>query len=104
MEKPLELPSIFIFFRKTKLDRSGCRWSIGVGTRICVMHDPWLQDNRCGCVPSPKHTSVYSLSVCDLMSPDEHIWDFTRIEDLFPAKVAHVIVDRLFSNINLVDK
>jgi len=72
---------------------SGYRWSIGAVTRICVMHDPWLWDNHCGWPPSPQHTSVYSLSICDLMSWDEHIWDFSRIEDLFSAKVSRVIVD-----------
>jgi len=80
---------------------SGCRWSIGTGTRICVIHAPWLQDNHCAWVPSPQHTNVYSLFVCDLMSRDEHIWDFTEIEDFFSAGVSRVIDDTpLFQSIS----
>lgn len=54
--------------------------------------------------PSPQHTSVYSLSMSNLMNRDEHIWDFTKIEDFFPTKVSRVIVDTPLSESISVDQ
>ncbi|GAU28280.1 hypothetical protein TSUD_256080 [Trifolium subterraneum] len=45
----------------------GCRWRIGSGENIRVMHDPWLRGKVNKWVPSPQPTGLYQLSVRDLL-------------------------------------
>ncbi|KAK2450022.1 hypothetical protein QL285_009162 [Trifolium repens] len=53
----------------------GCRWSIGSGTSIRVMDDPWLRGNDGAWIPSPYTHDVY------------------KIESIFPLHVAKRILE-----------
>jgi hypothetical protein len=66
----------------------GCRWSIGSGTSIRVMDDPWLRGNDGAWIPSPYTRDAYNLRVSDLMVQNMKVWDKGKIESIFPLHVA----------------
>jgi hypothetical protein len=69
----------------------GRRWSIGDGTSIKVMGDPWLRDKGAW-LPSPQLQGVHSFTINDLMMPNVKVWDRVKIESLFPMHVATSIL------------
>ncbi|KAK2420530.1 hypothetical protein QL285_031245 [Trifolium repens] len=81
----------------------GCRWSIGSGTTIKVMGDPWLRGSDAW-TPSPQIQGVYNLNVSDLFIPNMKVWDKAKVESLFPLHVANNIVETPLINVIEEDK
>jgi hypothetical protein len=81
----------------------GCRWSIGSGTTIKVMGDPWLRGSDAW-TPSPQIQGVYNLNVSDLLIPNTKSWDKVKVESLFPLHVANNIVETPLLNVIEEDK
>jgi hypothetical protein len=65
----------------------GCRWQIGDGSKIKVMHEPWLRASQGCCL------NVYNLTVQQLLLPNMKRWNEDKISSLFPIDVAHDILD-----------
>jgi hypothetical protein len=82
----------------------GCRWSIGNGTSIKVMGEPWLRDKEQAWIPSPQVQGVYNLTVNDLMHPNMKLWDKPKIESIFNSYVAKSILDIPLFNLIEEDK
>ncbi|KAI5383973.1 hypothetical protein KIW84_071094 [Lathyrus oleraceus] len=61
----------------------GCRWSIGDGSHIMVMNEPWIQGKREGCLSGPHKQGAYDIKVKDLMLPNVKQWDMRVIRQLF---------------------
>ncbi|GAU34295.1 hypothetical protein TSUD_20010 [Trifolium subterraneum] len=71
----------------------GCRWRIGSGDNIRVMHDPWLRGSANRWVPSPQPAGVYQLSVRDLLHDNYKAWDIVKVRNLFSRDVAEKILE-----------
>ncbi|GAU41378.1 hypothetical protein TSUD_398150 [Trifolium subterraneum] len=71
----------------------GCRWRIGSGDNICVMHDPWLRGSANRWVPSPQPAGVYQLSVRDLLHENYKAWNIVKVRNLFSRDVAEKILE-----------
>jgi hypothetical protein len=54
---------------------NGCRWSIGSGTNINVMCDPWLRGEKGAWIHSPQVEGAHNNSVNELMLPNVKKWD-----------------------------
>jgi hypothetical protein len=83
---------------------NGGRWSIGDGTSIKVMNDPWLRDIAGAWIPSPQVQGVQNLKVNDLMTPNVKMWDKGKIEYLFPMHIANRILDIPLYDLLVEDK
>jgi hypothetical protein len=83
---------------------NGCRWSIGNGTSIKVMGEPWLRDKESAWIPSPQVQGVHNLTVNDLMCPNWKMWDKEKIESLFTLQIANRILDIPLFNMIEEDK
>jgi hypothetical protein len=70
----------------------GCRWSIGDGTKIHVMHEPWLLKEDGKWIHSPQAQSVSNLYVNQLWLPNRKAWDSNKIQLMFPSHVANSIL------------
>ncbi|GAU10088.1 hypothetical protein TSUD_423070 [Trifolium subterraneum] len=70
----------------------GCRWRIGSGDNIRVMHDPWLRGSANRWVPSPQPAGVYQLSVRDLLHENYKAWSIVKVQNLFSKDVAENIL------------
>ncbi|GAU37390.1 hypothetical protein TSUD_22640 [Trifolium subterraneum] len=71
----------------------GCRWQIGSGDNIRVMHDTWLRGSVNRWVPSPQPTGVYQLSVRDLLHDNYKAWNIVKVQNLFSRDVAEKILE-----------
>ncbi|GAU29437.1 hypothetical protein TSUD_150070 [Trifolium subterraneum] len=71
----------------------GCRWRIGSGDNIRVMHDPWLRESANRWVPSPQPTGVYQLSVRDLLHENFKAWNIAKVRNLFSRDAAKRILE-----------
>ncbi|GAU31848.1 hypothetical protein TSUD_114590 [Trifolium subterraneum] len=71
----------------------GCRWRIGSGDNIRVMHDPWLCGSANRWVPSPQQAVVYQLSVRDLLHENYKAWNMVKVRNLFSKDVAEKILE-----------
>ncbi|GAU45740.1 hypothetical protein TSUD_77650 [Trifolium subterraneum] len=71
----------------------GCRWRIGSGDNIRVMHDPWLRGSANRWVPSPQPAGVYQLSVRDLLHDNYKAWNIVKVRNLFSRDVAKKILE-----------
>ncbi|GAU35928.1 hypothetical protein TSUD_69610 [Trifolium subterraneum] len=71
----------------------GCRWRIGSGDNIRVMHDPWLRGSASRWVPSPQPAGVYQLSVRDLLHENYKAWNIAKVRNLFSKDVAEKILE-----------
>ncbi|GAU10125.1 hypothetical protein TSUD_418540, partial [Trifolium subterraneum] len=71
----------------------GCRWRIGSGDNIHVMHDPWLRGSTNRWVPSPQPAGVYQLSVRDLLHDNYKAWNIVKVRNLFSRDVAEKILE-----------
>ncbi|GAU36186.1 hypothetical protein TSUD_274640 [Trifolium subterraneum] len=71
----------------------GCRWRIGSGVNIRVMHDPWLRGSANRWVPSPQPAGVYQLSVRDLLHEKYKAWNIVKVRNLFSKDVAEKILE-----------
>ncbi|KAK2444482.1 hypothetical protein QL285_015507 [Trifolium repens] len=71
----------------------GCRWSIGSGSGIKVMGEPWLRAKEGAWLPSPQSQGVHSLTLNELMVPNMKLWDKIKIESIFPLNVANLILE-----------
>jgi hypothetical protein len=70
----------------------GCRWRIGDGSKIKVMHDPWLRSERNSWVRSPQVQGMYNMNVNELMLEGMRQWNTNKILQLFPYDVAQDIL------------
>ncbi|GAU17164.1 hypothetical protein TSUD_177940 [Trifolium subterraneum] len=82
----------------------GCRWRIGSGENICVMHDPWLRGKVNKWVPSPQPAGVYQLSVRDLLHENYKAWNIANVRNLFSGDVAERILETPLVNSVREDK
>ncbi|GAU26994.1 hypothetical protein TSUD_290460 [Trifolium subterraneum] len=71
----------------------GCRWRIGSGVNICVIHDPWLRGSANRWVPSPQPAGVYQLSVRDLLHESYKAWNIVKVRNLFSKDAAEKILE-----------
>ncbi|GAU16642.1 hypothetical protein TSUD_325920 [Trifolium subterraneum] len=71
----------------------GCRWRIGSGDNIRVMHDLWLRGSADKWVPSPQPAGVYQLSVRDLLHDNYKAWNIVKVRNLFSGDVAKKILE-----------
>jgi hypothetical protein len=71
----------------------GCRWSVGSGTSIKVMSDPWLRGSDGTWIHSPQTQGVHNLHVSDLMVPNVKVWDKNKIDTIFPMYIASRIYE-----------
>ncbi|GAU18320.1 hypothetical protein TSUD_202090 [Trifolium subterraneum] len=71
----------------------GCRWQIGSGDNIRVMHDLWLRGSANRWVPSPQPGGVYQLSVRDLLHENYKAWNIVKVRNLFSRDVAEKILE-----------
>jgi ribonuclease HI len=79
----------------------GCRWSIGDGSNIRVMEDPWLRGEQGTWIPSPQIQGVHNLTINELMVSNRKSWDIIKVESLFPSHVAKCILETpLFDLVN----
>ncbi|MCH89306.1 RNA-directed DNA polymerase (Reverse transcriptase), partial [Trifolium medium] len=69
------------------------RWSVGNGTSIKVMTDPWLRDTNGAWFPSPQVQGVHNFTVNELLIPNMKVWDKAKIESIFPLHVAKSILE-----------
>ncbi|GAU34086.1 hypothetical protein TSUD_255820 [Trifolium subterraneum] len=79
-------------WKSRKVLLHGCRWSIGDGSNIKVMGEPWLRVEDGGWVESPQNQCVYNLSIQQLMLPNSKHWDVDKIHSLFSERVANMIL------------
>ncbi|GAU38494.1 hypothetical protein TSUD_64740 [Trifolium subterraneum] len=82
----------------------GCRWRIGSGVNIRVMHDPWLRGSANRWVPSPQPAGVYQLSVRDLLHENYKAWNIAKVRNLFSKDVAEKILGCLPSRSRLLER
>ncbi|XP_058767475.1 uncharacterized protein LOC131641187 [Vicia villosa] len=83
----------------------GCRWSIGDGSQIKVIQEPWIRGKYDRCVPGPQQHGIYNLVVKDLLLPNVKQWNMRLIREQFDFPEAEaityvplvedVVVDRL---------
>ncbi|PNX79261.1 ribonuclease H [Trifolium pratense] len=72
---------------------NGCRWSIGSGTSIKIMSEPWLRGQGSVWLPSPQIQGVHNFTTNDLMLPNMKVWDKEKIESIFPMHIANCILE-----------
>jgi hypothetical protein len=77
-----------IIWRARQVLLNGCRWKIGDGMRIKVMHEPWLRARHGCCVNGPQNQEVYNLVVQNLLLPNTKRWDVEKINSLFSSTAA----------------
>jgi hypothetical protein len=82
----------------------GCRWSIGDGSNIKVMGEPWLRQEDGRWVTSPQNQGVYDLSLQHLMLPNSNHWDGEKIKSLFSDQEAKNILVVPLLNVVTEDK
>jgi hypothetical protein len=82
----------------------GCRWSIGDGSNIKVMGEPWLRREDGRWVTSPQNQGVYDLSLQHLMLPNAKQWDGEKIKYLFSDHEAKRILVVPLLNVVTEDK
>jgi hypothetical protein len=70
----------------------GCRWQIGDGRKIQIMHEPWLRTSQDCCIRAPQSQNVYNLTVQHLLLHNIKKWDEEKINSLFPIDVAKEIL------------
>ncbi|GAU27412.1 hypothetical protein TSUD_356480 [Trifolium subterraneum] len=66
--------------------------SVGDGSKIMVMKDPWLRGQGRGWVSAPQSQGVYNLSVKNLMVEGLKQWDYNIITNLFSHEAAEEIL------------
>ncbi|GAU48920.1 hypothetical protein TSUD_301750 [Trifolium subterraneum] len=71
----------------------GCRWRIGSGDNIRVMHDPWLRGSANRWVSPLQPAGVYQLSVRDLLHDNYKAWNIVKARNLFSRDVAEKILE-----------
>ncbi|XP_058750421.1 uncharacterized mitochondrial protein AtMg00310-like [Vicia villosa] len=69
----------------------GCRWSVGDGSQIKIMHEPWIRGRAVGCVNGPQQQGTYNLVVKDLLLPNVKQWNMRLIRELFDCVGAKAI-------------
>ncbi|XP_058776331.1 uncharacterized protein LOC131650640 [Vicia villosa] len=72
--------------------RLGCRWSIGDGSQIRVVNEPWIRGCKNACLGGPYTQGVYNLYVQDLLLPNTKQWNILVVESLFDNVVAKEIL------------
>ncbi|GAU36575.1 hypothetical protein TSUD_362450 [Trifolium subterraneum] len=71
----------------------GCRWRIGSGENIRVMHEPWLRGKVNKWVSSPQPAGVYQLFVRDLLHENYKAWNIAKVRNMFSGDVAERILE-----------
>ncbi|XP_058726136.1 uncharacterized protein LOC131597455 [Vicia villosa] len=72
--------------------RIGSQWSIGSGSSIKVMYDPWIREKDGWWANGPQCQNVYNLFVKDLMLPTIKQWDVIKVKQLFDNEGAEAIL------------
>lgn len=70
----------------------GCRWSIGDGSNIKVMHEPWIRGVQEGCLRGPQRQEAYNMTVKDLLLSGIKQWNMRVLCDVFNPLDIHDIL------------
>ncbi|XP_058723913.1 uncharacterized protein LOC131595539 [Vicia villosa] len=70
----------------------GSRWSIGDGSNIKVMYDPWLREKGRWFINGPQVQGTYDLYVKDFLLPYIKQWNVGKINQIFDNEGAEVIL------------
>ncbi|CAK8560664.1 unnamed protein product [Lathyrus sativus] len=68
------------------------RWSIGDGSNINIMRDPWLRSKEGDYITGPQISGVYDMCVNDLLLHNSKQWDTQAIHALFDHAVTSEIM------------
>ncbi|XP_058745921.1 uncharacterized protein LOC131618776 [Vicia villosa] len=72
--------------------KHGSRWSIGDGSNIKVMYDPWLREKGSCFLNGPHVQSAYELFVKDLLLPNIKQWNVGKVKQIFDTEGASSIL------------
>ncbi|GAU46165.1 hypothetical protein TSUD_301250 [Trifolium subterraneum] len=67
-------------------------WTIGDGTNIKAMSDPWLRGEEGAWIHSPQGQGAYNINIKELILPNEKMWDKAKIESLFSEDIVKRIL------------
>jgi len=72
--------------------RGGACWSIGAGTSIPILIEPWLLNGECidGNIVGAHH--VRNITIDNLMVPNEKRWNETVVKQVSSADLANKIM------------
>ena len=70
----------------------GCRMQVGSGHNISIGHDPWLPDSTNGFVSTNLNEELAAATVSCLMMPNQRIWNYEVVSDLFNARDKELIL------------
>ncbi|XP_058783388.1 uncharacterized protein LOC131658070 [Vicia villosa] len=72
--------------------KHGIRWTIGDGSNIKVMYDPWLRERGSCYLNGPQNQSTYELLVKDLLLPNIKQWNVGKTNQIFDTEGVAVIL------------
>jgi hypothetical protein len=80
--------------------RAGTRWRIGSGIDVSLLNENWLYDASSLSVQDTKASLAATLSVADVIMPDEKSWNLPLISSLFePNSVQKIVRTPLYSSV-----
>ncbi|CAJ2652454.1 unnamed protein product [Trifolium pratense] len=72
---------------------NGCRWSVGNGTSIKLMSDPWLREKESAWLPLPQTQGIHNSTVNELLLPNMKLWNREKIMAMFPLHMVKSILE-----------
>ena len=70
----------------------GSRVQVGSGHTISISKDPWLPDLNDGFVSSNLNEELAAASVNSLMMPNQRVWDYDVVSDIFNSRDKELIL------------
>ena len=70
----------------------GSRVQVGNGTTISISKTPWLPDLMDGFISSNLNEEIAAESVSSLMLPNQRVWDYDVISDIFNSRDKDLIL------------
>uniref|UniRef100_A0A803QJ80 Reverse transcriptase domain-containing protein n=1 Tax=Cannabis sativa TaxID=3483 RepID=A0A803QJ80_CANSA len=83
--------------------KTGCCWSIGSGSLVKVVSQPWLPDRANPYITS-RHPGLADATVDQLMVPGEQVWDKEILEDMFEPRDINLILSIPLSDRSFPDR
>ncbi|KAK2427871.1 hypothetical protein QL285_026426 [Trifolium repens] len=81
-------------------NKAGTRWRIGSGIDVSLLNENWLYDASSLSVQDTKASLAATLSVADVIMPDEKSWNLPLISSLFePNSVQKIVRTPLYSSV-----
>lgn len=69
-----------------------CRLQVGNGHNISIGNDPWLPDINIGFVSTTLTEELSAAPVSGLMVPNQRIWDYDAVSDIFNVRDKELIL------------